>query len=215
MELPRIHAVMSVPRLGFMDNFFCSINSLPAAGISLQQVTGAFWGQCLQTGMEKEIERGAEIVLTLDYDTLFSLSDVAAVARAVADGFDCAMPLQVKRHDGRTMPQEVDGVLIGHFGLTAFRAGALATLQRPWFMPRPDRNGTWNGEHEDEDVFFWRLWARTGRTIGVLENMAIGHIQPFAMWPNGIVQQLSDFHAHGPPPPWRVDSESGLAVAAE
>jgi SAM-dependent methyltransferase len=43
-KLEAVSAVMSVPRLGFMDNFFCSFQALVPLGIPLRKYTGAFWG---------------------------------------------------------------------------------------------------------------------------------------------------------------------------
>jgi hypothetical protein len=37
-----VSAVMSVPRLGFMDNFFCAFEALPPLRIKLRRYTGAY-----------------------------------------------------------------------------------------------------------------------------------------------------------------------------
>jgi hypothetical protein len=71
----RVEAVLSVPRLGFMDNFFTWAQALTPLGIRPTKVTGAFWGQCLQRVMEQFVD-DAEYLLTIDYDTFFSQADV-------------------------------------------------------------------------------------------------------------------------------------------
>ena len=71
----RVEAVMSVPRLGFMDNFFTWGQALLPLGIRPTKVTGAFWGQCLQRVIEQFVD-DCEYVLTIDYDTFFTQRDV-------------------------------------------------------------------------------------------------------------------------------------------
>ena len=48
----KVAALMSCPRLGFTDNFFCIAQALAPHGISPIKYTGAFWGQCLQNCLE-------------------------------------------------------------------------------------------------------------------------------------------------------------------
>jgi hypothetical protein len=69
----RVEAVLSVPRLGFMDNFFTWAQALTPLGIRPTKVTGAFWGQCLQRVLEQFVD-DAEYLLTIDYDTFFQPS---------------------------------------------------------------------------------------------------------------------------------------------
>ena len=66
----KVAAVMSTPRLGFTDNFFCVSSALAPHGISPIKVTGAFWGQCLQRAMEQVVDTH-DVILTIDYDTVF------------------------------------------------------------------------------------------------------------------------------------------------
>jgi hypothetical protein len=67
-----VSAVMSVPRLGFMDNFFAAFEALPPLRIKLRRYTGAFWSQCIERVIEETIAQDKpDAILTLDYDTVF------------------------------------------------------------------------------------------------------------------------------------------------
>ena len=48
----KVSAAMSVPRLGFMDNFGCCIDALVPLNIRLRRQGGAFWGQALTNCLE-------------------------------------------------------------------------------------------------------------------------------------------------------------------
>ena len=92
-------AAMSVPRLGFMDNFFCAFSGLVPLGIGLRKHSGAFWGQCLERCIEEWLADGKEWVLTVDYDTLYTRADVEALlALSIAHPeADAIAPLQSSR----------------------------------------------------------------------------------------------------------------------
>ena len=74
----KVAAVMSTPRLGFTDNYFCVMSALAPHGISPTKVTGAFWGQCLQRAMETVVDKH-DVILTIDYDTVFNAKTVEAL----------------------------------------------------------------------------------------------------------------------------------------
>jgi hypothetical protein len=110
----RVEAVLSVPRLGFMDNFFTWAQALTPLGIRPTKVTGAFWGQCLQRVMEQFVD-DAEFLVTIDYDTFFSQADLEhLMALAMTFQCDAVTGLQTKREDGRPML-----TLKGHDGKSA------------------------------------------------------------------------------------------------
>jgi hypothetical protein len=83
----RVEAVLSVPRLGFMDNFFTWAQALTPLGIRPTKMTGAFWGACLQRVLEQFVDE-AEYLLTIDYDSFFSQADVEHLM-ALAMTFQC------------------------------------------------------------------------------------------------------------------------------
>ena len=69
-----VSAVMSVPRLGFMDNMFAAIEALPSLGVKLRRHTGAYWGQC----MERVIEETLRKVTTTGKSTTTDIAQVRA-----------------------------------------------------------------------------------------------------------------------------------------
>ena len=104
----RVEAVLSVPRLGFNDNFFTWAQALMPLGIRPTKVTGAFWGQCLQRVMEQFVNE-CEYLLTIDYDTFFCQADVEhLLALAMTFQCDAITGLQTKREDGRPMLTMLD-----------------------------------------------------------------------------------------------------------
>jgi SAM-dependent methyltransferase len=72
----KVQAVMSIPRLGFMDNFFSIMEAMVPLKIPVLKFMGAFWGPCLTRSMEEAVNGGAEWILTMDYDSIFEKSDV-------------------------------------------------------------------------------------------------------------------------------------------
>ena len=169
----RVAAVMSTPRLGFTDNFFCVSSALAPHGISPVKVTGAFWGQCLQRAIEQVIDEN-DVILTFDYDTVFSAKTVEGLlALMLHSGYDAIAPLQTKREanavmfalhgsnvdekttvDGDFFKQVVQPVETAHFGLTFLRTSALKKMKKPWFLATANEQGEWTGGHTDEDIPF-------------------------------------------------------------
>jgi hypothetical protein len=209
----RVAAVMSTPRLGFTDNFFCVSSALAPHGISPIKVTGAFWGQCLQRAMEQVVD-SSDVILTIDYDTVFNSKTVEALlALLMHSGYDAIAPLQTKRESNAVMfalagvtPEQkttVDGdffskvvqpVETAHFGLTFLRTSALKKMKKPWFVARANDEGTWTGGHTDEDIGFWKGWAAVGNTLGIATHISVGHAELMVTWPSrkaadGRVQQ--------------------------
>jgi len=195
---PKISAVMSVPRLGFMDNLFCA-QELVRRGIPLRKFSGAFWGQCLTRGIEQVLEEDhPDYVLTIDYDTIFTGRDVEALLAAAVrhPTVHAIAPLQVSRSlakplmtvrgdDGEPVSRldrsyldpELAPATTAHFGLTLLQAAALRRLPRPWFHGQPDRDGRWGDDRTDDDVGFWRAWADDGLTLCVASHIAVGHAE--------------------------------------
>lgn len=209
----RVAAVMSTPRLGFTDNFFCVSSALAPHGISPIKVTGAFWGQCLQRAMEQVVD-SSDVILTIDYDTVFNSKTVEALlALLLHSGYDAIAPLQTKRESNAVMfalagvqPEDkttVDGdffskvvqpVESAHFGLTFLRTSALKKMKKPWFVARANDEGRFTGGHVDEDIGFWKGWAAAGNTLGIATHISVGHAELMVTWPSrkssdGRVQQ--------------------------
>jgi predicted SAM-dependent methyltransferase len=229
LQTKNIQCVMSVPRLGFMDNFFCA-HQLARYGIQLRKVTGAFWGQCLERGIQQCIDDGAEIILTMDYDTVFSdeqLQDLIYTVRSYPE-FAVIAPLQVSRShqsimmtikdaDGNIKPNhdatawydnDVMPVDTAHFGLTAIRVDALKSLPHPWFLGVPAQNGTWGDGRIDDDIYFWSALKKAGHKAALATRVPIGHMELMVRWPgedmSAIYQTVGEWQENGiPENAWR------------
>lgn len=220
----KVAAVMSVPRLGFQDNSFCVFEGLVPLGIPLWKVQGAFWGQCLERGIQTQIDNGADVILTIDYDTLFKQEDVTALVRLMEQHPEAAaiVPIQVGRGGrkplmtvkGRSGQQidlilreefekEVKPIATGHFGLTLLRTSALLELPHPWFHDQPDSDGQWGKGRIDADIWFWKQLERAGKTVLSANRVVIGHMELMASWPDTnfetIYQVPEEYHKTGKP----------------
>ena len=223
-EQMKVSAVISAPRLGFMDNFFCAFY-LNDMGIRLYRVGGAFWGQCLEKGMMQAIDDGAGILFTMDYDTVFSVEDVRKLCELIATHpeVDAIAPVQACRH--RPTPlvviKDANGVnrnridraelaadLIpadsAHFGLTVFRVSALKKLAHPWFHSVPDRSGCWGDMKIDDDIYFWKKFKMSGLNLCLTPRVVIGHAELMIQWPDQnleatIFQYPGDYWKNGKP----------------
>ena len=214
----RVAAVMSTPRLGFTDNFFCVSSALAPHGISPTKITGAFWGVTLARGMDSVIDTH-DVILTIDYDTVFTTKSVEALLLLLMhSGYDALAPLQCKRENGSVMfalhgvpPGEthsveaewfkkpVQPVKTAHFGLTMIRTEALRRTPRPWFRPEFDDAGQ---QTLDEDLFFWNAFTGAGNKLGVATNISVGHAELMITWPSmtnpkGIVHQHTTEYWNG------------------
>lgn len=202
----KVAAVMSTPRLGFTDNFFCVSSALAPHGISPIKVTGAYWGVCLQQAMESVVDNH-DVILTIDYDTVFNSKTVEALlVLLMHSGYDAVAPLQSKRESNAVMfafaendPQEqyavseeffskpVQPVETAHFGLTFLRTSAIRKLKKPWFVAQANESGGWDSGHTHEDIGFWKAWAKSGNTLGVATGVSVGHAELMVTWPSRVV----------------------------
>lgn len=221
----KVGAVMSCPRLGFTDNFFCIAQALAPHGISPIKVSGAFWGMCLQRGMESLVE-DHDFILTFDYDTIFTAKTVEALLTLLMhSGMDAIAPLQTKRESNCVMfsvpdasPEEkievqakwfgkaVQPAETAHFGCTFLRTSALKKVKKPWFQGSANDKGEFDGGHCDEDIHFWREWKKAGNTLGIATHVSVGHAELMITWPSreaesGKIQQhTTDFWSDKKPP---------------
>lgn len=222
----RVAALMSVPRLGFTDNFFCISQALAPHGIAPIKHTGVFWGQCVQRCLEQVIDEH-DVVLTIDYDTIFTAKTVEALlALLMHSGFDAIAPLQTKREANTVMfalhgvtPDEKTSVEndwfakpvqlaeTAHFGCTFIRTAAIKKMAKPWFLSEANAEGTFTGGHVDEDIYFWKKFSAAGNRLGIATNVSVGHAELMITWPSrsvegGKVQQhTTEFWNGGKKPP--------------
>lgn len=200
----RIAGAMSVPRLGFQDNFFCWAQSLLPLGIFPSKYDGAFWGQCLERVMSGLLD-SADYILTVDYDSVFTRDHVEHLIRLAADHpeADAIAPVQLMR-SGDTLLSTIVGAdgqptraiafddlhereLIpahtAHFGLTLLKVSALRQLPHPWFLGVPNTKGEWGDGRTDDDTYFWQRWREAGRSLYVAPHVVLGHAQLMISWP--------------------------------
>lgn len=221
--MPKIIAVMSLPRTHWTANFRCA-EQLLKLNIPLQSYEGVYWSQCLERGLDRIIADGTEFVLTIDYDTVYTAQHIQTLIRLMmlnphADAV-CAMQsargwnsilATVDLPEGMPadrVPRELlDADLLklktGHFGLTMIRLSSLKSVSKPWFLGVPAPDGSWGEGHVDEDIYFWRNWARQGKTLYAANRVAVGHIEPMIKWPGrdlGVIhQRAADYWNEGPP----------------
>jgi hypothetical protein len=213
---------MSVPRLGFMDNFFCAYQ-LPTLGIELRKHSGAFWGQCLTRAIEESLKDEPEFILTVDYDTVFTKDDVRSLMLLMMQHpeIDALAPLQASRtkatplmtikQDGQnvsavsweTFKPATTAISTAHFGLTLIRAERLRELPRPWFTGTPDDDGGWGEGRTDDDIHFWRQWESAGFSLHLANRVTVGHAELMIRWPGqdlqATYQHPADFWESGKP----------------
>ncbi len=206
--LPPVAAVMSIGRLAFSDNMFCALHVAHQLGIPFQRYTGAFWGQCLERALEEHLHDGTKYVLTIDYDTVFTVTQVRQLLALMEahPEVDALCPVQVKRgedcplmgilrEDGSKWPvgegvpmdyfrRDLTRLYWGHFGLTLLRTERLRDLPHPWFLGVPNEHGRWEEGRLDDDLYFWKQWTETGRTLYMANRIAVGHGQYMVSWPS-------------------------------
>ncbi|MDD4890974.1 MAG: hypothetical protein PHU85_13720 [Phycisphaerae bacterium] len=204
VDMSKVHAVISVPRLAFTDNMHCAMQAILPLGCQFRKGTGVFWDQILTRLIEEAISEGAEYILTIDYDTWFKREHVVALMRLALMKPDAAafVPMQVKREadgvlagfhdrttgmikDQETFPINTDIVPIatGHFGLTLIRASVFEKLEKPWFQPRPGPDGRWGEGRTDSDISFWQRVEAAGLQVYLCPQINIGHYQLVCSFP--------------------------------
>jgi SAM-dependent methyltransferase len=220
-----VSAVMSVPRLGFMDNFFAAFEALPPLRVKLRRYSGAYWSQCIERVIGEAItEDHPDAVLTLDYDSVFSRTDAAMLMQlmcchpeadaiaAVQAGRGKSSPLfTVEGPDGANIARmptadfasDLTRVSTAHFGLTLLRADRFNQVSRPWFRDVPAPDGTWGDGRIDADINFWRQWEAAGNSLFLANRVPIGHLELQVLWPgrdlSSISQPVSDWRENGRP----------------
>jgi len=224
VTIPKVGAVISMPRLAFTDNMFSALPAMHARGIDVCNAVGAYWGQCLERVMMSTIDRGCEWIVTLDYDTVFDgpTLDSLFVLMAQHPEADAIAPLQMKR-DGDTpmiwdlqedgepkrewstaeFEKELTKIRHAHFGLTLFRVSSLQKMKHPWFIGKPNADGEWGEGRTDDDIQFWEQWAEIGNTLYLANHVPIGHMQLVTTWPTqdfGVVHQyMREWREDGKP----------------
>lgn len=187
----QICAIMSIPRLGWNDNWSCVFSALQPFGIPVHHFSGVFWGQAMQRGLEHCIEKGVDLVLCIDYDSMFTKHHVDRLLRDFGDNptIDALAAMQSKRGgsfplggvDGENKKVTLTGkphpVKTAHFGLTLLRMSRLVDIPKPWFQGQPNDDGVWGEGRVDDDIYFWHKWKEEGRSVYISPNVRIGHLE--------------------------------------
>ena len=202
-----------------MDNLFCVLDGIVPFNIQLLKMQGVFWGECLERGMQTQIDAGADVILTIDYDTVFTANDVKNLIRLMYEHpeADAIVPLQVGRlgmqglltlksktgQDRKKIPveefkPELTKIYSGHFGLTMIRAEALMKLPHPWFIAKPGPDGQWGEHRVDADINFWSKMNKAGLNVYSANRVVLGHMELMVTWPDetmqAIYQTVKDYH---------------------
>lgn len=199
----KILAVMSRPREGPLDTMDCILRCMTRHGIPYSSYPGPFWEMGLQNAMESALARDADILITFDYDSLFTEHDFDVMLHTFLQNehMDALAALQPQRGTGILLfglPGQTElaqkKILIGdvikvdyaHFGLTFFRMKKFKNMPKPWLLNVPCADGSWmrdpkaeyDTQRVDSDMYFWRkAWAPAGNNIYVHTGVFLGHIE--------------------------------------
>ena len=189
----KVGAYMSLPRYESVAARTIIERALKPLKIDLTTTTGVFWGQCMQRMFQGAVEKELDWILTIDYDSVFSSTQLSRLMETFATHpeIDALAALQCRR--GTPYPLmttgknaqddnvEIDGspvkVVTAHFGLTLIRVDSLKKTPKPWFYAEPEKNGDWGDGRLDDDIWFWHQWRLAGHTIYVAPNVSIGHVE--------------------------------------
>lgn len=212
-----IIAMMSVPRVGWIETFNCLNKAAFDLGFPLYTMQGVFWGHCMEKGMEDIIKKKQyKYILTVDYDSVFDSDDIRKLYNIIdADPtMDAICPYQVMRErniliktddEEEVAATKKDGVFdvqTGHFGLSLVRISSLIGIPRPLFHSIPDNNGGWSELSVCDDIYFWNQFRQYSRRVCMTEDVRIGHLQLLITWPmikGAMHQYVRAYHAHGRP----------------
>lgn len=188
-----VYGVMSVPRVGFVGNQITTTRIGVQCGIDFTFQQTVFWGQGLTIGIEEAIAKGARYVLAMDYDTyalprhaydLVRIMDQHPEIDALAAGqMRRGVTQLLASSDGEGYRafmncEEIAPATTAHFGFTLLRTEAFAELETPWFVAKPDPDGSWHEGKIDEDITFWRdRWAGAGLKLAVCPQVCVGHFE--------------------------------------
>ena len=225
-EQLKVSAVMSVPRLGFTDNMNCTFAALSGLRIPLINIQGAFWGQCLERGIQKLIDEGADLILTIDYDTVYERKDIESLIQIMYDNPEASavVPIQIGRGQNQILTSlktktgqprglvssrefienDTTKIATGHFGLTILRAKDLLGLPHPWFHDKPNIDNQWGPGRVDADIWFWKLLEKNKKTVLLANRVVVGHLELLCTLPDKDLKPTihmlpSDFSDNGKP----------------
>lgn len=186
----KVSAVMTAGRYEAVFARNAIEDALRKLGIGLMNSQGVFYGQCMQRMFQSVIDIGADVILTIDGDSIFNASHVNRLLSIVAqeDEIDALASLQLRRGKADLLGYcegqatfEWSGYPIkltsAHFGLTVLRVEKLKRVAKPWFFSQPDAKGEWSDERIDDDIWFWKQWKEAGNSLFLDPGCRIGHLE--------------------------------------
>lgn len=220
-----VAAVTTVPRLGFQAHSQVMERGFAEPRIPILRTRTAFWEHGIQQGIDGLIKSGADYVITVDYDSIFTSEDVNELLRLIvrypdADaiaGWQCSRwrkdtllaGVRTQHGWGGTVTSDqikntdltpVDNTV---FGLTIIKTSAILKMKKPWFQNLPNADGDWEEGKFDADSYFWHKFREAGNTIYMANKVWIGHLQEVVLWCdsefNYTKQDLTDWYASGRP----------------
>jgi hypothetical protein len=224
-----IHAVITLPRLGFNDMWLTVPEALQPHRITLTDSRGAFWDQSFQTVIERVLagEKGPvpDAIMAFDYDTVCDAGQVAALKRIMEEHpeIDAVFPLQSSRHKGTSLfaidlPTGVESLdaipasvfkhpvaraVRGHFGCTIIRRRVFEALPKPWFRGQPDPTGSFGKGRVDPDIAFCDSFITAGFELRLATKVRVGHLMLMIAWPDekfeAGYQTIEDYRTNGRP----------------
>ncbi len=215
MPFRKITAILSAPRIGFLDNIFVATNAFFPMGISVAKHNGPYWERSLSHLLYQQIPKN-DYVIVFDYDSVFTRWQVEELLRLTENsGADAVFATQLQRNSVKIMktahPQagasdgELSRALTGHFGLTVLRCASFEKIPHPWFWSVPNDEGKWEEgtRRVDADNGFWIAADRYGWKFYQADRVRIGHIEQMVTWvlPDGTIiqQNIEDFENSGVP----------------
>ena len=218
----KVSACLSIPRLGFQDNFFTVFSAFSPHGIKIVRGSGAFWDQTMSRLFEElcSDEADNDFIVTCDYDSVFEPDCLTRLMAAMlVSGVDCIAPLQMKRDDKQLMftPIGLAGKIEGkheislppewweqpaqlvdtaHFGLTIIRKAALLRTKKPWFHGKLNEKNEWGDGRTDPDIAFWTQFRESGNTLAICPQVAIGHAELVINWPDQRLKAMYQYPSH-------------------
>jgi predicted SAM-dependent methyltransferase len=215
--IPKIAAVMSVPRLTFTENVACIYRTISELGIRCHAGQGVFWHHALTRGIEDRLAEDVDLILTIDFDSWFLPAHVERLIRLMAENpqADVICAVQCERegalpilgiHDENGAPRTalpkslflppLTRIHVGHFGLTLFRASWFERMAKPWFREEPDPNGSWREGRRDADVAFWHNFEKSGGHLFLANGVSIGHLQQICTFSGPAAENWKPVHVY-------------------
>jgi hypothetical protein len=205
-QITGLRACLSVPRFGPLMHPHCWERASQQLRLEGRSTQSCYWSQQISNLMEDAVaDPACEVVLTMDFDTVFCAGDVLELYRLLraCPDVDAVIPLQSRRGCDevlmsiagkapgtcRTAVSAADlgrnllPANTGHFGLTLFRADSLRKFPRPWMVPQPNARGLWRDGHVDADIDFWKRFRAAGFRACLAPRVVVGHIEEVISWP--------------------------------